>query len=147
VADLNDPTDPPPGWQRDHLQGYVATNGADGHLWNGAPTLLLTTLGRRSGQARRTPLIYGRDGANYVVVASAGGSPTHPAWYTNLTATPAVRVQVLGTAFTATARDATDTERARLWPLMNSIWPHYDEYQGKTERRIPVVVLEPEGTA
>ena len=142
MADLSNPTDPPPGWQRDHLREYLASDGRDGHLWNGAPTLLLTTAGRHSGQARRTPLLSGRDGARSVVGASAGGSPGHPAWYHNLSADPQVRVQVLGEEFPARARTATQEERATLWPLMTSIWAPYDEYQTRTERQIPLVVLE-----
>jgi deazaflavin-dependent oxidoreductase (nitroreductase family) len=142
MADLSNPTDPPPGWQRDHLHEYVASGGREGHLWNGVPTLLLTTAGRRSGQARRTPLIYGRDGDSFVVVASAGGAPGHPAWYHNLAADPAVRVQVLGEEFPARARTATADERPKLWSLMTGIWPDYDEYQTRTTREIPLVVLE-----
>jgi deazaflavin-dependent oxidoreductase (nitroreductase family) len=121
----------------------VETDGAEGHLWRGVPTLLLTTIGRRSGRARRTPLIYGRDGDAYLVVASKGGAPQHPAWYRNLAANPDARVQVLGDRIAVRARTADDDERARLWPVMTAIWPAYDEYQAKTQRRIPLVVLEP----
>ena len=96
------------------------------------PTLLLTTRGRRSGRPRRTPLIYGRDGDDYVVVASAGGGPTAPAWYLNLSADPRVRVQVKDDVFDAVARTASAEEKARLWPVMTAIWPAYDEYQAKT---------------
>ena len=78
----------PPGWQQEHAKRYIATGGKDGHIWEGVATLLLTTTGRRSGQTRTTPLIYGRDGDRYVVVASRGGAPAHPAWYENLTAQP-----------------------------------------------------------
>lgn len=141
MSDLDNPIDPPHGWQREHVERYLASNGADGHLWNGVPTLLLTTRGRRSGKARRTPLIYGRDGEDYVIVASAGGSPTAPAWYHNLSADPRVRVQVMAERFDATARTATPEEKARLWPVMTAIWPAYDEYQAKTSRNIPIVIL------
>lgn len=127
----------------EHVRRYRETDGEVGYLWNGAPTLLLTTTGRRSGEERTTPLIFGRDGEDYVVVASQGGRPQHPGWYHNLTASPEVGVQVKGERFRARARTATPEERARLWPLMNGIWPHYDEYQARTERVIPVVVLEP----
>jgi deazaflavin-dependent oxidoreductase (nitroreductase family) len=105
-------------------------------------TLLLTTTGRRSGQSRTTPLIYGRDGERYVVVASRGGAPTHPAWYDNLVAQPAVQVQVMADRFTARARTATPAERPALWKTMAAIWPPYDDYQARTTREIPVVVLE-----
>ena len=81
----------PPGWQQEHAKRYIATGGKDGHIWEGVPTLLLTTTGRRSGQTRTTPLIYGRDGDRYVVVASRGGAPAHPAWYENLTAQPEIQ--------------------------------------------------------
>ncbi|WP_091558192.1 nitroreductase family deazaflavin-dependent oxidoreductase [Micromonospora pattaloongensis] len=141
MTDFDDPIDSPGGWQREHAERYVATDGAEGHLWNGVPTLLLTTRGRRSGQARRTPLIYGQDGDDYLVVASSGGSDTPPAWYRNLSADPRVRVQVAADRFDATARAASAEEKARLWPVMTAIWPAYDEYQQKTSRDIPVVIL------
>jgi len=124
------------------LKRYQATNGADGHIWNGVPTLLLTTQGRKSGEPRTLPLIYGQDGKRYVIVASRGGAPDHPAWYKNLAATPTVEVQVAADKFEARASTAKGEERARLWKLMTQIWPAYDEYQGKTSRQIPVVVLE-----
>ncbi len=145
MTDLSTPVDPAPGWQRDHVEQYVATGGAEGHLWRGATTLLLTTIGRRSGQARRTPLIYGQDGDDYLVVASKGGADAPPAWYLNLSADPRVRVQVGDRVFDATARTAGPEEQARLWPVMTAIWPDYDDYQTRTQRRIPVVVLTPVG--
>ncbi|GAA1760975.1 nitroreductase family deazaflavin-dependent oxidoreductase [Luedemannella helvata] len=142
MTDLRQPTDPSPGWQLDHLREYVETEGERGHLWMGVPTLLLTTTGRRSGQARRTPLIYGEDAdGRYVLVASKGGSPDHPAWYYNLDADPRVLVQIKGDVFEAVAHTAQGDERAALWQLMTKIWPAYDEYQTKTDRQIPVVVL------
>jgi deazaflavin-dependent oxidoreductase (nitroreductase family) len=131
-----------PGWIAEHLKKYQATNGADGHIWNGVPTLLLTTKGRKSGDARTLPLIYGQDGKRFVIVASRGGAPDHPGWYKNLVATPAVEVQVAADKFKARASTAKGDERARLWKLMAKIWPAYDEYQGKTSRQIPVVLLE-----
>lgn len=144
MSDLDNPIDPPPGWARDHVERYVRTNGDDGHLWRpGVRALLLTTVGRRSGRARRTPLIYGRDGDRYVVVASKGGHTEHPLWYQNLVAEPHVRVQVGPDVFDAKARAATAAERPRLWSLMAGVWPDYDSYQRRTDREIPVVVLEP----
>ena len=131
-----------PSWIADHLRRYQASDGADGHLWNGVPCLLLTTTGRKSGAALTLPLIYGRDGERAVIVASRGGAPDHPAWYKNLAANPRVRVQIAADKFAATARTATADERARLWRAMTKIWPAYDEYQAKTTREIPVVVLE-----
>ena len=131
-----------PGWIADHLRRYQATDGADGHLWNGVPCLLLTTTGRKSGTPLTLPLIYGRDGERVVIVASRGGAPDHPAWYKNLAAQPHVRLQIAADKFAAKARTAASEERARLWRVMTTIWPAYDEYQAKTTREIPVVVLE-----
>lgn len=136
--------DSPRDWVAEHIRSYVASDGAEGHFWKGVPTLLLTTRGRRSGKLRRTALIYGRDGDRYVVVASQGGAPTHPAWYLNLTADPRVEVQVGAERFAARARTATPEEKPALWRQMAVIWPQYDEYQAKTDRDIPVVLLERE---
>lgn len=136
------PSSRPSGWQQEHARRYLATGGQDGHIWEGVTTLLLTTTGRRSGQSRTTPLIYGRDGERYLVVASRGGTPAHPAWYENLVAQPEVQVQVMADRFTARARTATPAERPALWKTMAAIWPPYDEYQARTMREIPVVVLE-----
>ena len=121
----------------------METNGQDGHLWRGVPTLILTTKGRRSGRARRNALIYGRDGDKYVVVASKGGADVHPLWYLNLTADPEVRLQVGADKLRARARTASPDEKARLWPVMTAVWPAYDDYKAKTSRDIPVVILEP----
>ena len=129
------------GWVAKHIREYVETDGRKGHKWYGAPTLLLTTRGRKSGLRRRTALIYGRDGDNYIVVASRGGHKQHPAWYLNLAANPDVEVQVGADKFPAHARTGTAEEKARLWPLMTSIWPAYDDYQARTDREIPVVIL------
>lgn len=134
--------DSPRGWVADHIREYVGTDGAKGHEWRGVKTLLLTTRGRKSGQLRRTALIYGQDGGNYLVVASRGGAAKHPLWYENLVADPHVRVQVGADKFNARARPASPDEKRRLWPVMTAIWPAYDEYQTKTDRDIPVVVLE-----
>ena len=130
------------GWVAEHTRRYVETNGEDGHLWRGVPTLLLTTRGRRSGKLRRTALIYGQDGDRYLVVASKGGAARHPDWYLNLVADPNVRVQVGPDKFAARATTARPEEKARLWRVMTKIWPTYDEYQTRTRREIPVVVIE-----
>jgi deazaflavin-dependent oxidoreductase (nitroreductase family) len=135
-------SDSPVGWVSEHIQRYVDTDGEEGHIWNGVPTLLLTTRGRKSGEQRRTALIYGTDGDRYVLVASQGGAPTHPSWYLNLAADPQVDVQVKDDKFTARARTVSGEERARLWETMAAIWPDYNEYQTRTDREIPVVVLE-----
>jgi deazaflavin-dependent oxidoreductase (nitroreductase family) len=131
---------------QEHVKRYVETDGEVGHDWrNGAPVLILTTKGRRSGEQRPTPLIYGRRGDDYLVVASKGGAPEPPAWYRNLSEDPNVQVQVKADRFPARARDATPEEKPELWRQMAEIWPAYDEYQGKTDREIPVVVLERAG--
>ncbi len=140
-----------PSWIADHLQRYLDTDGADGHMWDSAPvggpgllpTLLLTTTGRRSGKTGIMPLIYGEADGNYVIVASKGGAPKHPGWYLNLAANADVEVQVLARRFKAKARTASGEERAALWEKMAVIYPPYIDYQAKTEREIPVVVLEP----
>ena len=130
---------------QEHVQRYVDTDGEEGHEWQeGTTVLILTTTGRRSGEPRSTPLIYGRDGDRYLVVASKGGADDPPAWYRNLEEHPEVEVQVKGDRFKARARTASDDEKPELWRIMTSEWPHYDEYQEKTERQIPVVVLERE---
>lgn len=132
-----------PGWIADHLRRYRESNGADGHIWNGVPCLLLTTTGRKSGASFTLPLIYGRDGDNAVIVASRGGAPDHPAWYKNLVAHPRASVQIAAENFEARARTTTGADRARLWQLMTKIWPAYEEYETKARpREIPVVVLE-----
>ncbi len=142
MAEDQEILDSPTDWVAKHIQRYVETDGADGHLWRGVPTLLLTTKGKRSGKLRRTALIYGRDGDRRVVVASRGGAPEHPLWYQNLVAEPKVQVQVMADRFEARARTATPDEKARLWPVMAGIWPAYDEYQTRTDREIPLVILE-----
>ena len=127
---------------REHVTRYVETDGSEGHDWNGVQTLILTTTGRKSGRRHATPLIYGEHGDDYLVVASKGGADDPPAWYLNLQADPDVEVQVRADKFTARARTATADEKPALWRQMAAIWPDYDNYQRKTERSIPVVILE-----
>ena len=141
---MSDQQSPRP-WYADHVDRYIETDGADGHDWNGNPTLLLTTRGRRSGEQHTLPLIYGRDGDRLLVVASRGGAPHHPSWYLNLLSDPEVDVQVKGERFHARAHPADADEKPRLWRTMTEIFPDYDDYQRKTEREIPVVVLERTG--
>jgi deazaflavin-dependent oxidoreductase (nitroreductase family) len=129
---------------QEHVRRYRQTDGAEGHDWQGTSVLILTTTGRRSGEPRSTPLIYGKRGNDYVVVASKGGAEEHPDWYLNLVEQPKVDVQVGGDRFKAQARTATPDERPDLWRTMTERWPAYDEYQRKTARQIPVVVLERE---
>jgi deazaflavin-dependent oxidoreductase (nitroreductase family) len=127
---------------QEHIDRYLETDGAVGHEWEGTHALILTTRGRRSGVERRNALIYGRHGDDYLVVASKGGAPQPPAWYLNLEDQPEVEVQVLGDRFHARARTATAEERTALWPTMTREWPAYDDYQRRTSREIPVVILE-----
>jgi deazaflavin-dependent oxidoreductase (nitroreductase family) len=146
MADLmtETPIDPATRWVADHVRLYAQSNGTHGHIWRpGVPTLLLTTRGKKTGQARRTALIYATDGDSYVVVASYGGSPTHPDWYLNLEADPEVVVQVGARRFRARAARDTPQNRPRLWGLMTAVWPDYDGYAHKTTREIPLVVLTP----
>jgi deazaflavin-dependent oxidoreductase (nitroreductase family) len=133
----------PPLFGQEHIDRYRETDGEEGHDWQGTHTLLLTTKGRKSGEDRTTPLIYGQDDGRYMVVASKGGAPTPPAWYLNLKENPEVEVQVKDKRFKARARDASPEEKPELWKTMTSEWPAYDEYQEKTDREIPVVILEP----
>jgi len=127
----------------DHVRSYRETAGELGHDWKkGTSTLLLTTTGRKSGEAHTTPLIYGRWGEDYLVVASKGGAAKPPSWYVNLLERPEVEVQVLGDRFTAHARTATAAEKPAMWSEMVVQWPDYDAYRRRARREIPVVVLE-----
>jgi proline iminopeptidase len=127
----------------EHIAKYEATNGEVGYLWNGAPCLVLRAKGRKTGELRKFPLIFGERGDDFVLVASKGGAPEHPGWYLNLLAHPDdVEVQVKGDVIPVRARTAEGEERSELWKLMLQHWPDYDDYQAKTDREIPVVVLE-----
>ena len=138
------PLDSAMDWVAEHTRKYVETAGEDGYMWRGYPTLVLTTTGRKSGDLRRNALIFGRDGDDYILVASYGGRPQHPLWYLNLVADPAVTIQdradvIRGVAETVPEGDARDA----LWAQMVALFPSYAEYQEKTERRIPVVRVRP----
>jgi deazaflavin-dependent oxidoreductase (nitroreductase family) len=141
-----------PDWMLDHARRYIASGGTEGHMYTvtppghgemTVPSLLLTTTGRKSGEKFIFPLFYGRDGDRYVIVASKGGAPEHPGWYRNLLAHPEVEIQVGTARIKARARTAEGEERARLWRKALEFWPPYADYQRKTEREIPVVVLDP----
>ena len=125
-----------------HVDRYVATDGEEGHDWQGTSALVLWTTGRSSGESKPTPLIYQPYDDDVLVVASDGGNDKHPSWYLNLDADPDTEVQVKADRFRAQARTATAEERPDMWRTMTAVWPDYDEYQKKTEREIPVVVLE-----
>lgn len=125
----------------EHVRVYRETDGERGYHWRGTTILLLTTEGRKSGEQRTTPLIHRSDGDRWVIVASKGGAPENPGWYENLKANPLATIQVKGEVIPVRATDAEGEERSRLWSLMTEVWPAYDEYQARTSREIPVVVL------
>ena len=140
-----------PKWIEDHVRLYLE-DPDQAHYWDSTPfggpgilpTLLLITTGRKSGQTRMLPLIYGKAGDAYVIVASKGGAPSHPAWYLNLADQPVCQIQVGRDRSDVKARTSSGDEREKLWPLMTDIYPPYDDYQAISEgRQIPVVVLEP----
>jgi deazaflavin-dependent oxidoreductase (nitroreductase family) len=139
-------------WQVSHTNRYLSSGGTDGHMYKvtpagyqemTVPSLLLTTTGRKSGEKFIFPLYYGQTGNSYIIVASKGGAPDHPSWYKNLLANPEAEVQVGTKKFRAKARTAAGDERARLWQEALKFWPPYADYEKKTEREIPVVVLDP----
>lgn len=125
----------------EHVRVYRETGGERGYHWRGTTILLLTTRGRTSGEDRTTPLIHRTDGDRWVIVASKGGAPANPSWFENLQADPEARIEVKGEQIPVLASTAQGEERARLWKLMCEVWPAYADYQTKTEREIPVVVL------
>ena len=127
----------------EHVERYRATDGEEGYDWlKGSQILLLTTKGRKSGKEYTHPLIYRDYDDKYLVVASKGGNPEAPDWYRNLEEDPDVTVQIKGETFKAHARTATPDEKPEMWRRMAEVWPDYDSYQEKTDREIPVVVLE-----
>jgi proline iminopeptidase len=143
-----------PQWMVDHANRYIASGGRDGHMYTvtppgysemTVPSLLLTTTGRKSGEAFIFPLFYGEEGDSIIVVASKGGAPDHPGWYKNLVANPEVEVQVGTRHFKAKARTVTGAAREGLWQKALKFWPPYADYAKKTEREIPVVLLDPIG--
>jgi deazaflavin-dependent oxidoreductase (nitroreductase family) len=144
AADLDHATDSRADWVAEQTRAYLASNGAQGHESDGLHMLVLATTGRKTGVPRRTCLIYGTSGEDFVVVASNGGAAEHPAWLQNLRSEPSVGVQVADRRFTARARIASPAEREVLWPRMAGIFPLYDEYARKTDREIPIVLLTPQ---
>ena len=142
--DLDRATDSKWDWVAEHARRYLASGGTEGHEWNGLRTLVLATTGRRTGEPRRTCLIYGTSGDDFVVVASKGGDDQDPAWFRNLQADPSVGVQVGTRRFTARARVASSAEREHLWAQMARIFPLYDEYAQKADRVIPIILLTPQ---
>ena len=126
---------------QEHVRVYRETDGEQGYRWRGTTILLLTTHGRVSGEEQTTPLIHRVDGDRWIVMASMGGAPRHPQWYRNLEADPEATVQVQGEVIPVEMSTASGEERQRLWGLMTEVWPAYDEYQTRTDREIPVVIL------
>ncbi|MGH8774336.1 MAG: nitroreductase family deazaflavin-dependent oxidoreductase [Jiangellaceae bacterium] len=128
---------------QEHVRRYRQTDGEEGYNWRrGTTILILSTTGRVSGKKYDKPLIFREHKGRYLVVASNGGDHEHPEWFKNLQKKPDVDVQVKGDHFAARARAAAPVERAELWRMMNEAWPDYDTYQKKTDREIPVVILE-----
>jgi deazaflavin-dependent oxidoreductase (nitroreductase family) len=147
----------PPGiqdWQEQHLHCYLQSGGAEGHFFdfgpiNGEgyqPICLIKHVGRKTGRTLILPLIYGMVEGEIVIVASKGGSPTHPAWYLNIAASSEIEVQVATQAFRATWREPAAAERQRIWNQMVAIYPPYAEYQESTDRLIPLVLMKPVAT-
>ena len=141
-----------PQWMLDHIQRYLSSGGTDGHMYKVTPpgyaemvvpALLLTTTGRKTGERFIFPLFYGKVGDGYVIVASKGGAPDHPGWYKNLVANPDAEVQVGTEHRRVRARTVSGEERARLWKQALEFWPPYADYEKKTDREIPVVMLDP----
>ena len=139
-------------WHIEHTNLYLSSGGKEGHMMKRTPpgypemevpSLLLTTTGRKSGEKFIFPLFYGKEGGSYFVVASKGGAPEHPGWYRNILATPDVEIQVGTKKLNARARTTEGEERRQLWKKALEFWPPYADYQLKTEREIPVVVLDP----
>lgn len=125
------------------VQQYEATGGVEGGTLEGKPCIILTTRGRHSGKVRKSPLMRVEHDGTYAVVASMGGAPKHPVWYLNLVANPDVTLQDGPTVHELRARPAEGEEKAVWWQRALEVWPPYDEYQAKTDRAIPLVLLEP----
>ncbi len=140
-----------PDWITDHVRQYLDSGGKEGHMWDSSvvggpgvlPCLLILTTGRKTGKATTLPLIYGETDGGYVIVASRGGAADNPGWYLNLMAHPEIDIQVGTEHKRVRARDTSDAEREALWKQMAELYPPYNDYQARTERQIPVLVLEP----
>jgi deazaflavin-dependent oxidoreductase (nitroreductase family) len=145
------PRGPRLDWISDHIRLYQQ-DPERAHLWDSSifggkgliPTLLLSTKGRKTGLPNVAPVIYGKAGANFIIIGSKGGAPTHTAWYLNLSDNPDCEIQVARDHYRCRARTALGDERTALWAKMRTVYPLYDEYQSRTEREIPVIVLEPQ---
>ncbi|OAH12613.1 nitroreductase family deazaflavin-dependent oxidoreductase [Streptomyces jeddahensis] len=130
-------------WARDQVELYESSGGTEGTTMRGKPVVILTTRGARTGKIRKTPLMRVEHDGVYAVVASLGGAPKHPVWYHNIVADPRVELQDGPVRQDMTAREVTGEEKALWWERAVEAWPDYAEYQKKTDRVIPVFVLEP----
>ena len=130
-------------WSRKQTELYEATDGQQGGDLRGRPVIVLTSVGAKTGKLRKTALMRVEHDGVYAVVASLGGAPKHPVWYYNLTANPHVELQDGATKRDYTAREVTGDEKADWWERAVDTWPDYANYQTKTDRQIPVFVLEP----
>ncbi len=128
----------------DQVETYERTDGREGGDLRGVPVIILTTRGRKTGAIRKTPLMRVNDGEEYAVVASKGGAPEHPVWYLNIRNDPTVQLQDGSVKKTYRAHEAEGAERAEWWRKATAVWPDYDDYQAKTDRQIPLVILTPE---
>ena len=126
-----------------HTRVYRATGGRLFGRMGKSPILLLNTVGRKTGRKRTSPLLYVMDGEDFVIIASKGGAPTHPAWYLNLKANPDATVEVGDREVRVRAEEVDSEEKVRLWQKMVEMYPTYDDYQTKTKREIPLLVLRP----
>ena len=136
----------PIGWVREQVELYEQTNGAEGYTLRntGLPVIIVTNTGNKSGAVRKTPLMRVKDGNNYVLVGSQGGAPKHPVWVYNLRANPDVEIRDRAEVRRMRVREVKDdAERARLWALSVAAYPPYEDYQKRTERKIPLFVAEP----
>ncbi len=136
MPDVND-------WNRRMIEEFRANKGKVGGMWEGRPLLLLTTTGAKSGQHRTNPVVYMREGDRLYIFASKGGAPTHPHWYHNLLAQPNVTVELGDEKFNAIAKPATGEMRDQIYSKWTGLYPQFREYQEKTNRKIPVIELEP----
>ncbi len=134
----------PAQWVRDQVDRYERSGGTEGTAMQGKPVVLLTTKGAHSGKLRKSPLMRVEHEGSYAIVASLGGAPTHPQWYHNVLAHPHVELQDGPVKRDMVAREVIGAEKDVWWQRAVAAWPDYAEYQKKTERQIPVIVLEPE---
>jgi deazaflavin-dependent oxidoreductase (nitroreductase family) len=137
----------PEQWVRDQVELYEGSNGTEGTTLRGVPVIIMTTRGARSGKLRKVPVMRVEHEGTYAAVASVGGAPKHPVWYFNMVADPEVEVRDGGNVWNMRARELTGEEKAAWWKRATTVWPDYDKYQTKTDREIPLFLLEPAAEA